>query len=359
MTLAPPRAMTGQQPPSSEHSPPRESGVVGSAAGPVNVTGVLVVHDGAEWLRECLDALALQARPPDRLVIVDTGSVDESREIVAEHGRIRQVIGDVVPISAPRESRFGEAVGRAVDQLPVAAGCLQAATGGDLGPGGLSGDPGPGEWLWLLHDDSAADPQVLAHLLDAVRRSPSVGVAGPKLTIWADPSRLLQVGQQVTHTGGRAGGPATGEPDQGQHDHRGDVLSVNTSGMLIRREVFDALGGFDPGPGQFGDGLALCWRAPPAGHRLVAVPRAPSAEDKYVGPSLDPCQYGVRQSGGTIEKLDLWGRRRLAYAINKKSEGIYAVVDITAEPSAVIELDRQLNLNEAVLRTKVLRPDTR
>ena len=274
MTLAPPRAITGQQPPTSEHSPPRESGVVGSAAGPVNVTGVLVVHDGAEWLGECLDALALQTRPPDRLVIVDTGSVDESREIVAEHRRIRQVIGDVVSISAPRESRFGEAVGRAVDQLPVGAGWLQGATGGDLGPGGLSGDPGAAEWLWLLHDDSAAEPPVLAHLLDAVRRSPSVGVAGPKLTTWADPSRLLQVGQQVTHTGGRAGGPATGEPDQGQHDHRGDVLSVNTSGMLIRREVFDALGGFDPGLGQFGDGLDLCWRAHLAGHRVVVVPRA-------------------------------------------------------------------------------------
>ena len=77
MTLAPPRAMTGQQSPTSEHSLPRESGVVGSAAGPVNVTGVLVVHDGAEWLGECLDALALQTRPPDRLVIVDAFTFDQ------------------------------------------------------------------------------------------------------------------------------------------------------------------------------------------------------------------------------------------------------------------------------------------
>jgi small subunit ribosomal protein S6 len=85
----------------------------------------------------------------------------------------------------------------------------------------------------------------------------------------------------------------------------------------------------------------------------------PELEEKTVEPSLDTFLNVIRQSGGTIEKLDLWGRRRLAYAINKKSEGIYAVVDITAEPSAVIELDRQLNLNEAVLRTKVLRPDVR
>ena len=85
----------------------------------------------------------------------------------------------------------------------------------------------------------------------------------------------------------------------------------------------------------------------------------PELEEKTVEPSLDTFLNVIRQSGGTIEKLDLWGRRRLAYAINKKSEGIYAVVDITADPSAVIELDRQLNLNEAVLRTKVLRPDMR
>jgi small subunit ribosomal protein S6 len=64
----------------------------------------------------------------------------------------------------------------------------------------------------------------------------------------------------------------------------------------------------------------------------------------------------VRQSGGTVENVDVWGKRRLAYEINKKSEGIYAVVDLTAEPAAVKELDRQLSLNESVVRTKVIRP---
>jgi small subunit ribosomal protein S6 len=57
-----------------------------------------------------------------------------------------------------------------------------------------------------------------------------------------------------------------------------------------------------------------------------------------------------------VEKVDIWGRRRMAFEINKKAEGIYAVIDLTAEPTSVIELDRQLNLNESVLRTKVLRP---
>ena len=65
----------------------------------------------------------------------------------------------------------------------------------------------------------------------------------------------------------------------------------------------------------------------------------------------------IKTSGGAVEKIDIWGRRRLAYSIEKKYEGIYAVVDLTSEPDAVKELDRQLNLNEAILRTKILRPE--
>jgi small subunit ribosomal protein S6 len=85
----------------------------------------------------------------------------------------------------------------------------------------------------------------------------------------------------------------------------------------------------------------------------------PELEERTVAPSIDQFLNVVRQGGGSVEKVDIWGRRRLAYEIAKKSEGIYAVVDLTAEPDVVKELDRQLNLNEAVLRTKVIRPDIR
>ena len=85
----------------------------------------------------------------------------------------------------------------------------------------------------------------------------------------------------------------------------------------------------------------------------------PELEERTVAPSLDQFLNVVRQGGGTVEKVDIWGRRRLAYEIAKKTEGIYAVVDLQAEPDTVKELDRQLNLNEAVLRTKVTRPDAR
>ena len=82
----------------------------------------------------------------------------------------------------------------------------------------------------------------------------------------------------------------------------------------------------------------------------------PDLEERTVAPSLDTFMNVIRQGGGTVEKVDIWGRRRLSFEINKKAEGIYAVIDISAEPASVIELDRQLNLNESVLRTKVLRP---
>jgi small subunit ribosomal protein S6 len=83
----------------------------------------------------------------------------------------------------------------------------------------------------------------------------------------------------------------------------------------------------------------------------------PSLEERTIQPSLDQFLKVVTTAGGSVDKVDVWGRRRLAYEIDKKAEGIYTVVDLTAEPDAVKELDRQLNLNEAVLRTKILRPD--
>lgn len=89
----------------------------------------------------------------------------------------------------------------------------------------------------------------------------------------------------------------------------------------------------------------------------VMVILDPDLEERTVTPSLDTFLNVVKADGGTVEKVDVWGRRRLAFEINKKSEGIYAVLDITCNPAAVAELDRQLTLNESVLRTKVMRPD--
>jgi small subunit ribosomal protein S6 len=89
----------------------------------------------------------------------------------------------------------------------------------------------------------------------------------------------------------------------------------------------------------------------------VMVILDPSLEERTVEPSLDKYLNVIRKDGGSVETVDVWGRRRLAYEIAKNAEGIYAVIHLTAEPGTVKEFDRQLGLNESVLRTKVMRPD--
>jgi small subunit ribosomal protein S6 len=94
-------------------------------------------------------------------------------------------------------------------------------------------------------------------------------------------------------------------------------------------------------------------------HYEMMVILDPELEERTVAPSLDKFLDVVRKDGGTVDKVDVWGKRRLAYDIAKKSEGIYAVIDMQAEPATAKELDRQLNLNESVLRTKLIRPEMR
>jgi small subunit ribosomal protein S6 len=92
-------------------------------------------------------------------------------------------------------------------------------------------------------------------------------------------------------------------------------------------------------------------------HYELMVILDPELEERTVTPSLETYLKIIKESGGRVYKLYVWGTRRMSFEISKKSEGIYAVVDMHCEPAAIKELDRQLNLNEAVLRTKVIRPE--
>ncbi|MDQ3152698.1 MAG: 30S ribosomal protein S6 [Actinomycetota bacterium] len=92
-------------------------------------------------------------------------------------------------------------------------------------------------------------------------------------------------------------------------------------------------------------------------HYEMMVILDPTLDERTVAPSLDTLLGVVTVQGGSVEKVEIWGRRRLSFEILKHTEGIYAVVDVTCEPATVAELDRQLSLNESVLRTKVLRRD--
>ena len=123
-------------------------------------------------------------------------------------------------------------------------------------------------------------------------------------------------------------------PIAGRTSHATALLPRNDRGRLSPKEVETALRAYE-----------------------VMVILDPSLDERTVAPSLDTYLNVVRQDGGEVESVDVWGKRRLAYEIDKNAEGIYAVIDLKAEPATVKELDRQLTLNESVLRTKVIRPD--
>jgi small subunit ribosomal protein S6 len=89
----------------------------------------------------------------------------------------------------------------------------------------------------------------------------------------------------------------------------------------------------------------------------VMVILDPDTDERSVQPTLEQYLTVITKGGGTVENLDIWGRRRLAYEIQKKSEGIYAVITMQANPVDVKELDRQFSINESIMRTKVIRTD--
>lgn len=94
-------------------------------------------------------------------------------------------------------------------------------------------------------------------------------------------------------------------------------------------------------------------------HYEMMVILDPELEERTVAPSLEQFLTIVKTDGGSVDKVDIWGKRRLAFEIDKHTEGIYAIIDVQAEPATLAELDRQLNLNESVMRTKVIRPEIR
>ncbi|MGA4849247.1 glycosyltransferase [Streptomyces sp. G5(2025)] len=249
------------------------------------VTAVLVSHDGARWLPDALAGLLGQERPVQQAVAADTGSADDSARLLTE------ALGPDRVLHLARRSGFGTAVDEAVrgakvltpEELPY----LKRPSGWDPVsrtwrdeaydmPDLPHGEPV--QWLWLLHDDCAPEPEALAELLRAVENEHELGkdvaVVGPKLRGWYDRRQLLEVGVSIANSGRRWTGLDRREQDQGQHDHVRPVLSVSTAGMLIRRDVYEQLGGFDRFLPLMRDDVDLCWRAHAAGHRVLVAPDA-------------------------------------------------------------------------------------
>ncbi|WP_046471474.1 glycosyltransferase family 2 protein [Allosalinactinospora lopnorensis] len=219
------------------------------------VTAVVVTHDGARWLPETLEAVRGQSRPVQRVVGVDTGSRDRSGEILDEF-----IASDALT-AVPRNTGYGDAV-RAALALPRASVAFPGAA------------PDAIEWIWLIHDDCTPDPDALQHLLLAANDDPHAAVLGPKLRDWFDRRLLIEVGVTIDGAGRRETGLEPREFDHGQHDGTRPVLAVSSAGMLVRREVWDALDGFDRRLPLFRDDIDFCWRAGGAGHRVLVVPDA-------------------------------------------------------------------------------------
>ncbi|WP_405492249.1 glycosyltransferase [Streptomyces sp. NBC_00096] len=245
------------------------------------VTAVIVAHDGSRWLPRTLAGLLGQERPAQNHVAADTGSADDSARLLGE------ALGEDRVLHLARRTGFGAAVDEAArtagtltpEELPY----LKRPSGWDPVSRTWRDDAydlpelphgEPVQWLWLLHDDCAPEPDALAELLRVAEGNPDAAVIGPKLRGWYDKKQLLEVGVTIARSGRRWTGLDRREQDQGQHDQVQPVLSVSSAGMLIRRDVYDALGGFDRRLPLMRDDVDLCWRVQSAGHAVLIAPDA-------------------------------------------------------------------------------------
>ncbi len=252
------------------------------------VTAVLVAHQGLRWLPDALDALERSRRAPDRVVGVDSGSTDGSDALLAER------LGSLVRV--PPETGFGAAVAAGLAASPAVR--APAAEAGERV-----------EWVWLLHDDCAPAPDALESLLELAVRRPDAAVLGPKVREWrAHGRQLLEMGITLTGAGRRHTGLERREYDQGQHDAVREVLAVGSAGMLVRRDLWDRLGGFDPALPIFRDDVDFCWRANAAGHVVLVCPGA-------LVHHAEAAAHGRRRLGTTRARAHLVDRRNALYVL--------------------------------------------
>jgi GT2 family glycosyltransferase len=220
------------------------------------VTAVIVAHDGAAWLPQVIGSLLEQTRPVQRVVAVDTGSQDRSGAVLSG------LLGQQVVFGMDRGAGYGAAVARALAH--------RSANVNIPGSAGLPAQERV-EWIWLLHDDCEPAPDALEQLLRGVAETRSAAVLGPKVMDWADRAVILEAGVTIDTAGRRITGIEPREVDQGQHDGDRDALAVGSAGMLIRRDVWDQVGGFDPEMPLFRDDVDFCWRVHAAGYRVRVI----------------------------------------------------------------------------------------
>ncbi|MEO7349975.1 MAG: glycosyltransferase family 2 protein [Terrimesophilobacter sp.] len=213
------------------------------------VVAIFVAHSGAEGLDRALAALTSQTRPVDVLLAIELSEGIRGADSASPFS----AAGATQVLSLPGGTPFGEAVAHAMKFAPPSES--------------------ESEWLWLLGEDNVPAPDALEKLLGAVEIAPSVGVAGPKLMDRRDPTLISELGLTISRFGATVS-LVNDELDQGQYDTRDDVLGVSAAGMLVRRGLWSALGGFDPGLPTVDAGLDFSLRVRLNGYRVIVVPEA-------------------------------------------------------------------------------------
>lgn len=239
---------------------------------------IVVCHDGDEWLSTALSALRRQRIRPRHVLAVDTGSTDRTAKILAEAEDLDGVL------TLPRGTGFGTAVRHAVEHA--------VERWGD-----------PGKWIWLLHDDSAPEPDCLATLLTAADVSPSAAVLGPLCLDWVDPRLVVEAGISTDSSGHRQTGIG-GHELAGSFQQSSEVLAVSSAGSLIRREVWHELGGYDEVMPLLRDDLDFGWRVNRAGHLVLCVPVARMRHARAASRGLRRLDAAVARPGPSVRGVD-------------------------------------------------------
>ncbi len=266
---------------------------MGAAARTPRVVAIVVAHDGAEWLGDALRALEAQDYPNLTILAVDNGSQDASRDLLLDR------LGTERVLIAERDLGFGAAVNMAADTATA----------------------GRADYLFLVHDDAAPDPDVVSGLVAAMEADPALAAVGPKLVRWEDPRTLESVGMTVDATGRADSGLEPDERDQGQRDVVREALYVPTTAMLVRQSDYESIGRLDRRYHVFRDDLDLCWRWWLADRRVEVVPsvrvRHAAGASNYLrlGQTafLGPRYFAERNTLATL--LKLYGRGRLAMVL--------------------------------------------
>ena len=249
---------------------------------------VMVTHDAARWLPRTLAALRGSTVAPHGVHVLDTGSIDATGEILENAG---STITSVAV--APRDQAYCVSLAQLIGGLPdvrtraMATHPLRRAEDGESEPTvDPRGDEAPDRrrpfdaadpdvaWIWIMHDDAAPAATALAELLADAEAHPDAGILGGKSVGWSDSSRLQDLGLTMSGSGHRDARVERGERDQGQYVRSEEVLAVGSAGMLIRRDVWQTLGGMREIFSFYRDDIDLCWRAWEHGYRVRVVPGA-------------------------------------------------------------------------------------